>query len=62
MRAWQIMRAQGIEEKQEKQRQKDRAAEAARQEKRLTRRSGTGGSAASPLDVSDGAPRKVSGF
>ena len=56
------MRAQGIEEKQEKQRQKDRAAEAARQEKRLTRRSGTGGSAASPLDVSDGAPRKVSGF
>ncbi len=53
--------AQGIEEKQERQMEKDRAAEAARQEKkRLTRRSGTGGSAASPLDVSGTtAPRKV---
>ena len=56
-------RAQGIEEKQERQREKERAAEAARQEKkRLTRRSGTGGSAASPLDVSEptAPPRKVS--
>ena len=51
--------AQGIKEKMERQREKDRAAEAARQEKRRTRRSGTGGSAASPLNLSDGAPRKV---
>ena len=58
-----VVRAQGIEEKQERQREKDRAAEAARQEKkRLTRRSGTGGSAASPLDVAEttAPPRKVS--